>query len=114
MQTRPIRDKTRDRQPDEADVPTITLGDTAHDLAHEERCCGKSKQEADLTFDPFPVEQDDCEHAPDGNVIQARVAQDTLPEWLPQDLEFFHEKDEDRQSGHGASHANAENELPSV
>ena len=35
-----------------------------------------------------------------------------MPERLAENIEFLHEKHEDRQRGHGAGHADAKNELP--
>ena len=75
---------------------------------------GKKDEEADPALDAAPIQQDEREHALDGNVIDAGVTQDTLADLLAQDVKFLHEQDEDRQSGDGAGHPDAEDELPDV
>ena len=44
--------------------------------------------------------------------VYKRQAQDALTDWLAQDLELFHEQDQDRQRGDRAGHADAKHELP--
>ena len=73
---------------------------------------GEGDQEAGLLADALPVHQDQRQHAPDGDVVQAGVAQDALADGLAQDLQLFHEQDQDGQRGDRAGHADAEHELP--
>ena len=112
MQASPVGDEAAGGEPDQADIPAVTLGDGAHELANEDGGNAEQQQEAGLAANPLPVEQDQREHAPDHDVVEARVAQDALAERLAKDLQLFHQQHEDRQRGHGAGHADAENELP--
>ena len=51
---------------------------------------------------------------PDGDVVEAGIAQDALADGLAQDVELLHEQDQDGQRGHRTGHADADDELPGL
>jgi hypothetical protein len=75
---------------------------------------GEGEQEGALAADALPVHQDQRQHAPDGDVVEAGIAQDALADGLAQDVELLHEQDQDGQRGHRTGHADADDELPGL
>jgi hypothetical protein len=73
-----------------------------------------SSRNNSCSADAMPVQQDQREHAPDREIVQAGVAQDALAHRLAQDAELFHQQDQDRQRRHRARHADTEHELPAA
>src|SRR6266567_1264863 len=114
VQARPVCGETRDAQPDESGIPAITLGDAPHHFADEEGHKPEDDKKTELTSDTVPIEQDDREHAPDGDVVETGVTQNALADRLAQDAELFHEEHQDRESGDRAGHADADDKLPGM
>ncbi len=112
MEAGPVGAESAGGQPDQRDIPAVALAQPDHQapeaVAEHGECC----QEGNLLADPAPVHQDQRQHPPDGDVVDTCVAQDALTDWLAQDLELFHEQDQDRQRGDRAGHADAKHELP--
>ncbi len=72
----------------------------------------KRTRNASCRPDSLPIEQDERQHGPDGDIVKARIAQQPLAERFAQDLEFTHDEQQHRQCGHGAGHADAQYGLP--
>ncbi len=88
------------------------VGSAAHQPAEQPAHRRKHDEEARLAADARPVHENDGEHAPDGDIVEARVAQHALADRLAQDRELLHQQYQDRQCGHRARHADPEHELP--
>ena len=107
--------ETAGSQPDQRRRTSGRAPGVAHiNLRNDEGGERERREEAELAAHAVPVEQDQREHAPDRDVVEAGVAQDALADRLAQDVQFFHQQDQDRQRGHRAGHADAEHELPGV
>jgi cytidyltransferase-like protein len=85
---RPSRRQAAGRQPDQADVPAVAPRQATHQLAHGPGRQREADQEHPLPPDPLPVQQDQRQHAPDRDVVQAGIAQDALAQRLAQDASF--------------------------
>ncbi|PAV66823.1 hypothetical protein WR25_02219 [Diploscapter pachys] len=112
VQAGPVGGEGAERQPDQADVPAIVFRQRAQQLADCPGRDGEADQEARLSPDALPVEQDQREHAPDRDIVEAGVAQHALAQRRAQDGELFHQQHEDGERGDGAGHADAEHHLP--
>ncbi len=114
VQPRPVACQPAYRQPDQSHRPAVAFRQPLHQPPHRQRRGRKAGEEQRLSSDPFPIEQDDRQHAPDRDVIQAGIAQDALSDGLAQNCQLFHEQHEDRQRGDGAGHAHPQQHLPIV
>src|ERR1041385_115989 len=114
MQARPVGGIPRKGQPDQPGVPAVTLGDAPHHLAHEESSEPEGDEETELPSDAIPVEQDEREDAPDGDIIKAGITQDALADGLAQNVELFQEKYQDRQRRNRTRHTDADDQLPGM
>ena len=114
VQAGPVGAEAADGEPDQRHVPAVAFRQPLHQLAEDVADNGEGEQETDLPADALPVHQDQRQHAPDGDVVQAGVAQDALADRLAQDLQLLHEQDQDGQRGDRAGHADAEHELPGL
>ncbi len=112
MQPGPVGRKTRYGQPDKPGKPAVALRDSPHQFAEEVRGQRENDEKSELSSHPIPVEEEEREHAPNGDVIEAGVTQNALTDRLAQDVELFQEQDQDWKSGHGAGHADADDQLP--
>jgi len=112
MQPRPVGGETADGEPDEGRIPAVRLGEAGHEPAEEGAGHGKGEEEDHLLAHPSPVHQDQGQHRPDGDVVEAGVAEDALTQGLAEYFQPFHEQEQDGQGGYRAGHADAEDKLP--
>jgi len=113
MQAGPVGAKGHHGQPDQRDIPAVARRNAHHQVVEQPGGNGKDKQKGELAADPFPVHENECQHAPDRDVIKAGVAQDALADGLAKDFQLFHEQNQYGQGGHRAGHTDAEDKLPS-
>jgi len=112
MQARPVRAERAQGQPYQHHVPAVARRDRPHQAPIGQASQREDKQEHHLPADALPVHQHGRQHAPDGDVVEAGIAQDALAQRRAQDLEFLHQQDQDRQRGDRAGHADPDHELP--
>ena len=112
MQAGPVAGQSTGGQPDQGDIPAVTLGQAPHQGPDRDGRDREADDKGGLPTDPLPVQHDQRQHAPDGDVVEAGIAQDALAERPPQDVELFHEQHQDRQGRDRAGHADAEDHLP--
>ena len=112
IQPRPFRAKSTRRQPNEADVPAVACRQPDHQLAESIAKQREAKQKQTLLPDALPVHEDQREYAPDGDVVEAGVSQDALADGLAENVEFFHEQNQDGQRSNRTSHSYPHDKLP--
>ncbi|KAG9543868.1 hypothetical protein KCV01_g24981, partial [Aureobasidium melanogenum] len=112
VQAAPVRAVTAGGEPDQSEEIPIRFAQPEHYPAESHRRQREHGKECDLMTDASPVQQDHGQHGPDGEIVEAGVAQHALAQRLAKDAEFFQEQDQDRQRRHGAGHADAQHELP--
>ena len=111
MQPRPVGGKARRRQPDHRDRPAIRLWQPLDRLAHQPGGEPEQHQKQPLPPDPLPIEQDQCQHTPDCDIVKAGIAQQPVTQRLAKDAELFHQQHQNRQRRHRAGHADAQHRL---
>ena len=112
MKTRPVAGEAAGCQPDQADIPTVRLRQTLHQGPDRHGRDDEADDKCRLATDALPIQQDERQDAPDGDVIEAGVTKNALTQGLTQDLQFLHEQHQDRKGCHRTGHADAEDDLP--
>ncbi|TCM17029.1 hypothetical protein EDF56_106141 [Novosphingobium sp. PhB165] len=108
VQAGPVCREAHQGQPDQRDIPAVFLADALEQGADDEGGDGEGDEEQALTANALPVDEDEGQHTPDRNVVQAGIAQQALAERLAEDAQLFHQQYQDRQRGNRAGHADAE------
>jgi hypothetical protein len=114
VQPAPVGAQRHQRQPGQHQEPAVAL---RHPHQQSPEGPGRQREhdnEDGLPAQPRPVQQDQRQHGPDQDVVQARIAQDALAQRLAQDVHLLHQQHQDGQRRHRAAHADAGDELPGL